>query len=108
MTSPSPLVGWRALALSCRPARAASRSAPTGRADRDLIGALPSTLSVLSAVPADGCATRPFREEGVALSTMPCLPVEVILGVDTHRDTHAVVLIDLLGRLVATATFPTT
>jgi len=39
---------------------------------------------------------------------MPCLPVEVILGVDTHRDTHAVVLIDLLGRLVATATFPTT
>jgi transposase len=42
------------------------------------------------------------------LSTMPCLPVEVILGVDTHRDTHAVVLIDLLGRLVATATFPTT
>ena len=42
------------------------------------------------------------------MSTMPCLPVEVILGVDTHRDTHAVVLIDLLGRLVATATFPTT
>lgn len=39
---------------------------------------------------------------------MPCLPVEVILGVDTHRDTHAVVLIDLLGRLVATETFPTT
>jgi transposase len=41
------------------------------------------------------------------LSTMPCLPVEVILGVDTHRDTHAVVLVDLLGRLVATETFPT-
>jgi transposase len=39
---------------------------------------------------------------------MPCLTVEVILGVDTHRDTHAVVLIDLLGRLVATETFPTT
>ena len=39
---------------------------------------------------------------------MPCLPVEVILGVDTHRDTHAVVLVDLLGRLVATETFPTT
>jgi transposase len=37
-----------------------------------------------------------------------CLRVEVILGVDTHRDTHAVVLVDLLGRLVATATFPTT
>jgi len=39
---------------------------------------------------------------------MPCLPVEVILGADTHRDTHAVVLIDLLGRLVAAETFPTT
>jgi len=39
---------------------------------------------------------------------MPCLPAEVILGVDTHRDTHAVVLIDLLGRLVAAETFPTT
>jgi transposase len=39
---------------------------------------------------------------------MPCLPVEVILGVDTHRDTHAVVLVDLVGRLVATDTFPTT
>ena len=42
------------------------------------------------------------------MNTMPCLPVEVILGVDTHRDTHAVVLVDLVGRLIATATFPTT
>jgi len=41
------------------------------------------------------------------VSTLPCLPVEVILGVDTQRDTHAVVLVDLLGRLVATETFPT-
>jgi hypothetical protein len=39
---------------------------------------------------------------------MSCLPVEVILGVDTHRDTHAVVLIDLVGRLVAADTFATT
>ncbi|MDQ3609694.1 MAG: IS110 family transposase [Actinomycetota bacterium] len=39
---------------------------------------------------------------------MPCLPVEVILGVDTHRDTHAAALVDLLGRLVAAETFPTT
>ena len=42
------------------------------------------------------------------MPTMPCLPAEVILGVDTHRDTHAVVLVDLLGRLVAAETFPTT
>ena len=49
-------------------------------------------------------AARPIQTVGEEsqLSKMPCLPVEVILGVDTHRDTHAVVLIDLLGRLVAT------
>ena len=29
--------------------------------------------------------------------TMSCLEGEVILGVDTHRDTHAVVLVDPLG-----------
>src|SRR3954468_24854497 len=39
---------------------------------------------------------------------MPCLPGEVILGADTHRDTHAVVLIDPLGRRVAAESFPTT
>ena len=41
------------------------------------------------------------------MSTLPCLPAEVILGVDTHRDTHAAVLVDLLGRFVAGRTFPT-
>lgn len=42
------------------------------------------------------------------MSTMPCLPAEVILGVDTHRDTHAGALIDPLGRFVAARAFPTT
>ena len=41
------------------------------------------------------------------MSTLPCLPAEVILGVDTHRDTHAAVLVDHLGRFVAGRTFPT-
>jgi len=40
--------------------------------------------------------------------TISCLEGEVILGVDTHRDTHAAVLIDPLGRLLATETFATT
>ena len=40
--------------------------------------------------------------------TISCLPGEVILGVDTHRETHAAVLVDLLGRRVAGETFPTT
>ena len=39
---------------------------------------------------------------------MPCLPAEVILGVDTHRDTHAAALIDTLGRFVAAQSFPNT
>jgi transposase len=39
--------------------------------------------------------------------TISCLEGEVILGVDTHRDTHAAVLIDSLGRRVAAETFPT-
>lgn len=42
------------------------------------------------------------------MSTIACLPVEVILGVDTHRDTHAAALVDHLGRLVAVKAFPTT
>jgi hypothetical protein len=40
--------------------------------------------------------------------TIACLQGEVILGADTHRDTHAAVLIDPLGRLVAADTFATT
>lgn len=39
---------------------------------------------------------------------MPCLLEDVILGVDTHRDTHTAALLDALGRVLATATFPTT
>ena len=33
---------------------------------------------------------------------------EVILGVDTHLEVHVAVLIDLVGRVVATASVPTT
>ncbi len=40
--------------------------------------------------------------------TISCLEGEVILGVDTHLDTHAAVLIDPLGRLVAAEAFATT
>lgn len=39
---------------------------------------------------------------------MPCLDGEVILGVDTHADFHAAVLVDLLARTVATRTVPAT
>src|SRR3954464_2681884 len=39
--------------------------------------------------------------------TIACLQGEVILGVDTHRDTHAAVLVDPLGRAVAADVFAT-
>jgi transposase len=52
--------------------------------------------------------TIPQIEKEALLSSLPCLPTEVILGVDTHRDTHAAALIDTLGRFVASETFPTT
>jgi len=40
--------------------------------------------------------------------TISCLQGEVILGVDTHRDTHAAVLVDPLGRVLAADVFATT
>ena len=42
------------------------------------------------------------------MQTIACLVEEVLLGVDTHLDTHTAVVIDLLGRELETATFPTT
>jgi hypothetical protein len=33
---------------------------------------------------------------------------EVILGVDTHLEVHVAVLIDVVGRVIATTTIPTT
>jgi transposase len=42
------------------------------------------------------------------MSTMPCIDGEVILGVDTHLDTHTAALVDPLGRALATTTVPAT
>ena len=40
--------------------------------------------------------------------SLPTEGTEVILGVDTHLDVHVAVLIDVVGRVVATNSFPTT
>src|SRR5256885_17183485 len=40
--------------------------------------------------------------------SLPIEGHEVILGVDTHLDVHVAVLIDDVGRIVATHSFPTT
>ncbi len=64
-------------------------------------------MSVLSAVPADGCATLHSIGRS-AMSTMPDHAPEVILGVDTHEDEHVAALVDELGRLRATRSFRVT
>src|SRR3990170_4917662 len=46
-------------------------------------------------------------EKGTAMSTMPDPVVYVTGGVDTHRDTHTAAVVDHLGAVLATATFPT-
>ena len=50
---------------------------------------------------------RPRRQ---AVAPIPlALPVEqVVGGVDTHADTHTAAVVDLAGRMLAHATFPTT
>ncbi len=40
--------------------------------------------------------------------SLPIEEREVILGVDTHLDVHVAVLIDVVGRVVATNSVPTT
>lgn len=39
---------------------------------------------------------------------MPCIDGEVILGVDTHAETHTAAIVDPLGRTLATETFKAT
>ena len=40
--------------------------------------------------------------------SLPIEEREVILGVDTHLDVHVAVLIDVVGRVIATHSVPTT
>jgi len=44
------------------------------------------------------------REKGQQMSTLP----EVFAGVDTHRDRHAVAVVDPLGKVIGTAMFDAT
>jgi transposase len=43
-------------------------------------------------------------------SSIPAAPTEKVVfgGIDTHKDTHTVALIDSAGMLVGSAVFPTT
>jgi transposase len=61
---------------------------------------LACNLSVLSAVPAGGATPTSYGKERI--STMTDHTTEVVLGVDTHADTHTAVAIDGLGRVLGT------
>jgi hypothetical protein len=70
---------------------------PVGRGD--LIGVSLDALTVLSAVPAGGCF-QPSRIRSTTI--MPDETTQIIVGVDTHTDTHAAVAINQLGRRLGT------
>ena len=40
------------------------------------------------------------------MQTIACSVEEVVLGIDTHLNTHTAVVVDLVGRLVDAETFP--
>ena len=44
----------------------------------------------------------------MAMTTIADQPVDVTLGIDTHRDVHVAAALDQHGRLLGTASFPTT
>lgn len=85
------------LALICRLVAAAL--ARTNRlAGRDLIGALRCIPSVLSDRPAGGAPN--LRKKGT--TTMQPRIEEVVVGVDTHADTHTAVAINGIGQVLDT------
>ena len=76
--------------------------APTGRAGWPHLnksGVSIDALTVLSAVPASGCF-QPSRIRSTTIT--PDKTTQIIVGVDTHTDTHAAVAINQLGRRLGT------
>ncbi len=52
--------------------------------------------------------TVPRMPQAAGLSQAHTDPEEIVLGVDTHKDLHVAAVINTLGRLLGTASFPTT
>ena len=65
-----------------------------------------NTVSVLSAVPAGGAPCPLCSKEGHTIMSKNQL--DVVGGVDTHRDNHVAAAVDSAGRLLGTASFPAT
>jgi transposase len=73
---------------------------------RDLIGALPSALTVLSVPRPGGVPANRMEWKG---NTMMTDSLRVVYGgVDTHLDVHVAAAVDQTGRLLASKAFPTT
>ena len=65
-----------------------------------------NTVSVLSAVAAGGAPCPLCSKEGHTI--MSKNHIDVVGGVDTHRDNHVAAAVDSAGRLLGTASFPAT
>ena len=66
-----------------------------------------STVSVLSAVPAGGAQNhRSCSKEGQV--SMSNSHINVVGGVDTHRDVHVAAAVDSTGRVLGAESFPAT
>lgn len=79
--------------------------------DRELIGVCSHRRPSLSCPPSRQCVPSPStcRVKGMAMTTIAeegCRASRS--GVDTHRDSHAAVVLDAQGRLLATRSFATT
>ena len=62
-------------------------------------------------VPSLYCPSRSVRAihnlyEGMAMTTMTDSRPLVVGGVDTHKDQHVAAVVDMIGRILGTASFP--
>ncbi len=90
------------LAMIRRPDLLGHDRAPTGRAERDLIGAW-SRIPSLSCPPSRlvrATTAAPRRWEGWRLDTIAHQRPTVTVGVDTHGEVHVAAVLDVIGRLL--------
>lgn len=92
--------------MICPPRVALSSLDANAAGVRDFIGALPSTVSVLSGAPSGLVPTHRYPMRG--RTSMKHEERTVYGGVDTHQDVHVAAVIDHVGTLLGTRAFPTT
>jgi hypothetical protein len=68
----------------------------------------PGLLPVLSALPAVRATPTTSQERGGMSTIADGDDLRVVTGIDTHKDVHVAVVLDEVGRLLDTASFPAT